>query len=326
MRALVTGAKGFVGQYLLAALAREGAETFGCCGPNDFDGRYAVIDLGDIQTLRYAVETFRPTVIFHLAAQTSIPSSLKAPLETYEANAIGSARLAEAVRGYGGPAPRIFFTSSAEVYGPRAASEYPLRETLDVRPANPYGASKAAAEAVLLGECRSFGLDVVIARTFNTIGPTQDERFVVASFAAQLARIAAGGPPHLLVGNLQAARDFLDVRDVVQAYIALARNGERGEIYNVCSGSAVSIRDVLRELIGIARVPVEVREDPARMRPAEIPLSVGDPSKLRACTGWQPELSLVRSLRDIYEAARSRFTTEYRPEGITVAREPKDEK
>lgn len=326
MRALVTGAKGFVGQYLLAALAREGAETFGCCGPKDFDGRYAVIDLSDIQTLRYAVETFRPTVIFHLAAQTSIPNSLQGPIETYEANAIGTARLTEAVRSYAGaPAPRIFFTSSAEVYGPRAASEYPLREALDVRPVNPYGASKAAAEAVLLGESRSFGLDVVIARTFNTIGPTQDERFVVASFAAQLARIAAGSSPQLLVGNLQAARDFLDVRDVVRAYIALARNGERGEIYNVCSGSAVSIRDVLRELIGIARVPVEVREDPARMRPAEIPLSVGDPSKLRACTGWQPELSLVRSLGDIYEAARSRCTG-CQSEGISVARKPKDEK
>ena len=189
-------------------------------------------------------------------------------------------------------------------YGARDAGEYPLVETLGLRPSNPYGASKAAAEAILLGEASSFGLDVVITRAFNHIGPGQDERFVVASLAAQLAHIAAGGPPQLLVGNLEAARDFLDVRDVVAAYIALARDGERGEIYNVCSGRAVTIRDVLRELIAIARVPVEVREDAGRMRGADIPLSVGNPAKLRGRTGWEPKIPLVRSLRDIYEAER----------------------
>ena len=146
---------------------------------------------------------------------------------------------------------------------------------------------------------------MVIARSFNHIGPGQRERFVVASFAAQLARIAAGAPPRLLVGNLEAARDFLDVRDVVAAYVALARDGERGEAYNVCSGRAVTIRDVLRELIGIAGVPVEVREDPQRLRPSEIPVSVGSPQKLRARTGWEPRIALVQSLRDVYEAARA---------------------
>ncbi len=305
MRALVTGARGFVGRYLLDALRREGADVFGCGGPNDSDGHHAIVDLGDIETIRCALDAFRPTVVFHLAAQTFVPDALRSPMETYEANTMGSARLAEAVRTYAGsPRPRILFTSSAEVYGARAASEYPLRERLDLRPANPYGASKAAAEAILLAEARSFGLDVVITRAFNHIGPGQDERFVVASFAAQLARIAAGGPPQLLVGDLEAARDFLDVRDVVRAYIALARDGERGEIYNVCSGGAVPIRDVLRELILIARVPVEVREDPARIRSSEVPLSVGSPEKLRARTGWEPQIPLVRSLRDVYEAAK----------------------
>jgi GDP-4-dehydro-6-deoxy-D-mannose reductase len=216
---------------------------------------------------------------------------------------MGTARLAHAVRGYAGGAPRIVFASSAEVYGARDAGEYPIVETLDLRPRNPYAASKAAAEAILLGESRSFGTDVVVARAFNHIGPGQDERFVVASFAAQLARIAAGGTPKLFVGNLETARDFLDVRDVVAAYIALARDGERGEVYNVCSGRAVAIRDVLRELIAIARAPVEVREDPERKRGgAEIPLLVGNPAKLRARTGWEPKIPLVRSLREIYEA------------------------
>jgi GDP-4-dehydro-6-deoxy-D-mannose reductase len=235
-----------------------------------------------------------------------VPESLESPLEIYEINAIGSARLAQAVREYAsnGSAPRVVFASSAEVYGARDPSDYPLQETLALRPSTPYGASKAAAEAMLLAYARSFSLDVVIGRFFNTIGPGQSERFVVASLAAQLAGIAAGGARELRVGNLAAARDFIDVRDAVAAYLALARRGETGEAYNVCTGAAVSIRDVLRELIAIARVPVEVREDPARMRSAEIPLSAGDPAKLCAQTGWSPQIPLLRSLRDIYESAR----------------------
>jgi GDP-4-dehydro-6-deoxy-D-mannose reductase len=292
MRALVTGAGGFVGPYLLDALREvANAEVF-------------EVELGDVPELRAALDAFRPSVVFHLAAQTFVPDALRAPIETYEVNAMGTARLAEAVRTCARePRPRIVFASSAEVYGARDPGEYPLRETLALRPMNPYGASKAAAEAILLGESRSLGIDVVIARGFNHIGPGQKEHFVVASLAAQLARIAAGGPPQLFVGNLDTARDFLDVRDVVAAYIELARHGERGEVYNVCSGSAVTIRDVLRELIAIAHVPVEVREDPARVRPSDIPLSVGSSQKLRARTGWAPHIPLPHSLRDVYRAA-----------------------
>ncbi|MBV9719557.1 MAG: GDP-mannose 4,6-dehydratase [Candidatus Eremiobacteraeota bacterium] len=305
MRALVTGASGFVGRYLVAALRRDGADVVACGGPHDSPAEYVRLDLSDSRTLAGALDAARPDVIFHLAAQTFVPDSLRTPIETYDANIMGTARLAQAVREYGGERRlRILFTSSAEVYGSREPSEYPLRETLDLRPSSPYGASKAAAEAVLLAEVRSFGLDVVVARAFNHIGPQQDERFVVASLAAQLARIAAGARQQLLVGNLAVARDFLDVRDVVQAYIALARDGEPGEVYNVCSGAAVTIRDVLGELIRIARVPVEVREDPARMRNTDIPLSVGDPAKLHERTGWRPARALVDSLRDIYEASR----------------------
>jgi GDP-4-dehydro-6-deoxy-D-mannose reductase len=305
MRALVTGATGFVGGYLVDALRREGAEVFPCSGPNDSAGGYIPLDLADEQTIGVAIDTARPTVIFHLAAQTFVPQALRAPVETYEVNTMGTARLAHVLRGY--PGSRLLFASSAEVYGERDASEYPLRENLDLRPSNPYGASKAAAEAIVLAEARSFKLDAVVTRAFNHIGPGQNERFVVASLAAQLARIAGGEGQRLFVGNLETARDFLDVRDVVRAYITLAREGESGEIYNVCSGAAVTIRDILGELIRIARVAVEVREDPARMRSADVPLSVGDPAKLRARTGWQPQIPLARSLRDIYEAARTGY-------------------
>jgi GDP-4-dehydro-6-deoxy-D-mannose reductase len=301
---MVTGASGFVGRYLVDALRAEGSPVLACGGPNEKGGELFPIDLADAGSLQAAVEAARPTVIFHLAAQTFVPHSLQSPLETFEINALGTTRLAEAVRRHDAdPSPRIIFTSSAEVYGVREPGEYPLRETLDLRPVNPYGASKAAAEAMLLSYSRTFELDVVIARAFNTIGPNQSQRFVVASLAHQLARIAGGAEPQMYVGNLSSARDFLDVRDVVEAYLALARRCEGAQVYNVCGGRAVTIRDVLRELIALARVPVEVREDPQRVRAVENPLSAGSPEKLRAATGWEPAIPLVRSLRDVYEAA-----------------------
>lgn len=303
MRALVTGASGFVGGYLVEALRRDGSDVLACGGPHDSNG-FFTIDLADAESLRAALEASRPDVVFHLAAQTFVPEALRSPLESLETNVLGTARLAQALRDYDAdPSPRLVFASSAEVYGPRDVNEYPLHERLDLRPGNPYGASKAAAEAILLAEASSYGLDVVIARAFNQIGPRQSERFVVASMARQLARIAGGAEPQMYVGNLAAARDFVDVRDVVEAYLALARRGEGAHIYNVCRGQAVTIRDVLRELILIAGVPVEVREDPQRMRPVETPLSVGSSERLRETTGWQPRIALTQSLRDVYEAA-----------------------
>jgi GDP-4-dehydro-6-deoxy-D-mannose reductase len=183
----------------------------------------------------------------------------------------------------------------------------PLDESAELLPANPYAASKAAAEAIALAWARSYDLDVIVARPFNHIGPGQDQRFVVASFAQQLATIAAGGPPLLHVGNLKAERDFLDVRDVAEAYIALLAYGRGGEVYNICSGRSVRIQEVLRQLIAIARVPVEVREDPERMRPSDLPVLVGYASKLRTATGWEPKRSLAQTLRDVYADAQTRL-------------------
>lgn len=316
MRALVTGASGFSGKYLVEALHRECAEILACAGPGDgADQRYFPLDLGDPASIRAALDLARPTAIFHLAAQTFVPDSFESPMQTYDVNALGCARLTQAIRDYvaaGGAMPRVIFSSSAEVYGMRDPSEFPLLETLDVRPATPYAGSKAAAEAILLSETRAFGLDAIVVRAFNHIGPGQNDRFVVPGFAAQLARIAAGGDPLLLVGNLGAARDFLDVRDVVAAYVALARDGAPGEVYNACSGAAVTIREILRMLIEIAHVPVEVREDPARMRPLDVPIFVGSHAKLTAGTGWKPHLSLDRTLRDVYAAAVAAGKTEPR--------------
>jgi GDP-4-dehydro-6-deoxy-D-mannose reductase len=257
MRALVTGATGFVGRYLIEALNEAGYETLACGGPHD--ARAMPVDVLDISSLRAALEVGRPHVVFHLAAVTFVPDSLAEPMTTYVTNVRGTANVAQAVREYmsdTGARVRVVFTSSAEVYGRQPPQAFPLRETVAPSPVNPYAASKAAAEMLLLGEARSFGLDIVIARAFNHIGPGQSDRFAVANFAAQLAQIAAGASPQLFVGNLDAKRDFLDVRDVVRAYVALARDGASGEIYNVCGGTARSMRDVLRELIIAAHVPV----------------------------------------------------------------------
>jgi GDP-4-dehydro-6-deoxy-D-mannose reductase len=302
MRALVTGASGFVGRYLVARLAADEVDVFAAGGPHD-GNTFFPIDLRDIDTLHAAFDIAQPDAVFHLAAQAFVPRAIEAPAETYEANITGTANVLAALRAWRDRSKndvRLVYVSSAEVYGAQPPERMPIDESCAPNPANPYAASKAAAEAIVLGEARTYGVDAVVTRAFNHIGPGQNERFVVPAFAAQLARIAHGADPVLLVGNLEPRRDFLDVRDVVEAYVALAQNGRRGETYNVCSASAISIREMLGELIRIANVPVEVREDPSRMRPVDVPVMYGSNDKLRAATGWAPRFSLRRTLQDVY--------------------------
>jgi GDP-4-dehydro-6-deoxy-D-mannose reductase len=306
MRALVTGGNGFVGRHLVAALRARGDFVLSAGRASDPGELDLPLDLADLSNLRAVVEIAQPEAIFHLAAQAFVPDANRDPLGTYETNALGTARLFEAARTLA-VAPRILVVSSAEVYGVRTRSEYPLAETLATSPVTPYAASKAAAEAFAFAAYHTYGIPAIVARSFNHIGPGQDARFVVPSFARQLAEIAAGAEPILHVGNLKALRDFLDVRDVVAAYIALAERGIAGACYNVCSGSPVEIEGILRRLIAIAHLPVEVREDPARMRPSDVPLSYGDNARLRAATGWAPRLSLPESLRDVYADAQARL-------------------
>ncbi|HMD01469.1 MAG TPA: GDP-mannose 4,6-dehydratase [Candidatus Baltobacteraceae bacterium] len=309
MRALVTGGNGFVGRHLTAALRALGDDVVTAGHPHAGSEADLALELADLESVRAAVSAARAEVVFHLAAQTFVPDATRDPLRTYDVNVLGTARLYEALHEVydARQAPRVVVTSSGEVYGAREGAELPLRESLAPRPATAYAAAKAGAEAIALAAGHTYGIPTIVTRAFNHIGPGQSERFAVAAFASGLAAIAAGGPARLPVGNLETQRDFLDVRDVVGAYLALAERGVPGEIYNVCSGRPVAIGEVLRQLITIAHVPVEVREDPARVRASDVPVAYGDNAKLRALTGWEPHYSLARSLRDVYADARERL-------------------
>jgi GDP-4-dehydro-6-deoxy-D-mannose reductase len=302
MRALVTGGSGFVGTHLCRLLRERGDEVVVAGRAHEGGSVDVVLELDDPASIRRAVDAATPDTVFHLAAQAFVPDSVRDPLHTYDVNALGTARLFDALRERATP-PRVVVVSSAEVYGSRQRADYPLREILAPAPATPYAASKVAAEAIAQAAWRSYGVPAIVARAFNHIGAGQDPRFAIPAFALQLARVAAGGSPLVKVGNLETSRDFLDVRDVVAAYVALAERGRPGETYNVCSGTPVWLKEMLRRLILIAGVAVEVREDPERMRPSDVPTSYGDPGKLQADTGWEPRRSLDRSLRDVYEDA-----------------------
>lgn len=304
MRALVTGGNGFVGRYLVAELRTRGIETLSAARYVEGADIDLPLDLADLENVRGVVEVANADVIYHLAAQAFVPAATRAPLETYDTNVAGTARLVDAIRALPAQSwPRLIFISSGEVYGSRVAADLPLSEMLAPLPATPYAASKVAAEAIVLASARTYGLRVLVTRAFNHIGPGQSEVFAVAAFAKRLANIAAGGDARFPVGNLSAERDFLDVRDVVRAYADLGLGGRDGEIYNVCSGVPRKMEDVLRALVTIARVGVEIREEPELTRPVDVPIAFGDNAKLKAATGWQAEYGFARSLRDVYESA-----------------------
>ena len=308
MRVLITGAHGFVGRHLAGTLRDRGHEVILADRRSAEDG--LVLDVTDPLTVRGVFELTRPDAVAHLAGQAFVPASLEDPGATFAVNAQGTLHVLDAARALAdeGRSPRVLVVSSAEVYGVQPRDAYPLRESASPSPRNPYAASKVAAEALTLGYVRSFGLDAVVTRAFNHIGAGQDERFAATAFAVQLARVAAGGDRTVLVGNLDACRDFLDVRDVCAAYAALLEGGgTAGEIYNVCSGRATTMRELLRTLITISAVPVEVREDPERMRPADVPVSLGDATKLHAATDWTPRIPLTAALRSVYDDARTRM-------------------
>jgi len=312
MRALVTGADGFVGQWLVRALLEAGDDVAGMTRGDharfttlDVKSATAVrwlcADVLDPNTLSEVVKAAKPQVVYHLAAQASVAASLRDPAGTVETNVVGTANLLETVR-MESPDATVVTVGSAEVYGDVTQDELPIREDALLRPNNPYAGSKAAAEVLALQYSQSGWLRVVATRSFNHTGPGQSTAFAAAAFAKQFADIARGKqPPVLRHGNLSAQRDFLDVRDVVAAYRLLASRGHPGTAYNICSGRAVSMHHVVETIGRLVDRPVELREDPARMRAIDTPIIVGDASLMQRDTGWEPTIPLERTLRDLYE-------------------------
>jgi GDP-4-dehydro-6-deoxy-D-mannose reductase len=285
---LVTGGGGFVGPHLLAALEARGVS--------------ADVDVTDLAELTELVRTFRPRAVAHLAALSSVAESWTAAGEVWRVNALGTVTLLAAVAAEA-PAARVLAVSSGEVYG--RAEVVPTPEDAPVAPLSPYAASKAAAEIACGQAARATGLDVVIARAFPHIGPGQDERFAVGSWTRAIARLELEGGGVLRVGNLDVRRDFTDVRDVVRAYAALLDLGVPAGVYNVCSGTAVGLREVLASLLELAEVEVEVVTDEQLVRPADVPVLAGDPRRLEDATGWTPEIPLSQSLEDALREART---------------------
>jgi GDP-4-dehydro-6-deoxy-D-mannose reductase len=315
VRILVTGAAGFVGGHLLAHLraARPDAELHGLVLPAGAAAwrapegvRVVEADLEDPAQAARAIEASRPARIVHLAGQASVHRSWADPAGTLRTNVLGVVHLLDAVR-QTGLAPAVLVVGSADEYGPAPASEQPLRETAPLRPASPYAVSKVAQAALAGLYGPAGGLRVVTTRTFPHTGPGRGEMFAESSFARQIAEIEAGlREPVVEVGNLDAIRDFSDVRDVVRAYDRLLESGRAGEAYNVCSGRGRRIGELLEALLAASTARVEVRVDPARLRPADVPALVGDPSKLAAETGWQPRIPLEKTLGDLLDDWRAR--------------------
>lgn len=305
MRIFLTGATGFAGSHLVERLLADGHQLFALVHVATSHQQLPVHplvqeipgDLLNLPSLKRAVATSRPDVIFHLAGQASPAVSWQDPAFTLAVNAGGTANLLEAAVALGHP--RVVIVSSAEIYGRIGADMLPLTENSVPRPLHPYGISKVAAGQLTAVYWQRYQLPVVEARPFNHIGPRQTPGFVVPDFASQLASIRLGQKKAIMsVGNLDAQRDFTDVRDVAAAYVDLAENGRPGESYLICSGQAVSIRDLLFTLIDLAQLEVEVRQDPARMRPSDTPCLYGSYAKIEEHCGWRPKIALRQSLAD----------------------------
>lgn len=306
MRVLVTGAGGFVGRHLSRMWQEQvpTAELWGLVWRKEEAANFlpncVSLDLRDAKAVQEVCQRVAPEWVVHLAAQSFVPEALRNPRETWASNCWGTLHLLEALR-EGGFTGRFLFVGSGDQYGNIEESDLPVRENRPLWPRNPYAASKAAAELLCYQYSQSYGLDVILARPFNHIGPGQSARFVISDFARQVARIALGlQEPLLSVGNLAVTRDFLDVRDVVDAYRALLERGRTGEAYNICSGVEVCVADLVKALVGLSSRPIEVRLDPARLRPTDTARFWGSHEKLTQHTGWQPKRDILVTLKEVF--------------------------
>lgn len=319
-RILITGCTGFVGGYLVeqCRIRYPQAKLFGLSEhptfhtttPGMSDVKLLVADITQPEAICQVVAQSQPDLIIHLAAQSSVSASWTDPFGTLKVNAGGTIHLLEALRSER-LTPRIVLVGSGEQYGMVRPEDNPIREECPLRPANPYAVSKAVQDLYGYQYFVAYGLPILRARPFNHFGPRQTSAFVVANFARQIALIEAKkAEPVLSVGNLQARRDFLPVEDIVAAYLAVAEQGQPGEAYNIGSGQARSIKAILDLLLTIAGTSIQLREDPARLRPVDVPLLEADTSRLRADTSWKPTVQFEFALQRTLDYWRTVVTTE----------------
>ncbi|NIT35209.1 MAG: NAD-dependent epimerase/dehydratase family protein [candidate division Zixibacteria bacterium] len=316
MKVLITGITGFAGSHLADyALARGGVQVFGTArwrSPSQnieqIVDKITVIDadLRDASSVDSLVVDIKPDWIFHLAAQSYVVSSWKVPSETITTNIVGTVNVFEAVR-RAKYSPRMLVACSSEEYGFVKPEEIPITEENALRPLSPYGVSKVGQDLLSYQYFKSYGTDVVRTRAFNHTGPRRGRVFVCSDFAIQIVEAQNGLRPYVSVGNVDAVRDFADVRDVVRAYWLALEKGEAGEVYNICTGKGYSIREVLAKLMAVSGADVEVRQDPKRLRPSDVPLLIGDNAKFSGRTGWHPEIPFEQTLSDIFDYWRQRI-------------------
>ncbi len=319
MKILITGIAGFVGRYLVEQLTGEGAgessnEILGIDIkldsaiaqriPDHVDLLEA--DLTDPKKVKKIIAGFKPREIYHLAAQSSVSYSWKNPVDTFRVNVFGGINILESIKDCS-PSCKILMVCTAEEYSEAGGKEKPIDENFKIYPRNPYAISKAALDFFSTVYSEAYGMPVLVARSFNHIGPGQSDRFVASDFARQIALIEKGRQrPLIKVGNLEAWRDFLDVRDVVRAYISLVSRGKVGGVYNVCSGRKTKISDLLDMLLSLSsRKDIKVKTDSSKFRPIDIATVYGDNKKLRAHTGWSPEYSIKNTLSDTLQYWRN---------------------
>lgn len=298
MKALVTGASGFAGSHLVTHLAGCGDEvvTTDRTGPDP-------LDITDRAAVHEALAAHRPDVVYHLAAFTHVGESFDAPEQVLRVNVEGTANVLDASRAAG--VGRVVVVGSSEEYGTVDPADLPLSEETPLRPSSPYAASKIAASYLALQAWLGGGLETIRVRAFNHTGPGQSPKFLVAALAQRVAEAERDGTTAIPIGSTAPIRDINDVRDIVRAYRLLAEHGEPGDVYNICSGTGVSVADIAGALLALARTDVKLVPDPALVRPVDIPVLVGDASKLREATGWQPTFTLAQTLADVLDDARS---------------------
>ncbi|MFI5265616.1 MAG: GDP-mannose 4,6-dehydratase [Candidatus Levyibacteriota bacterium] len=300
-KALITGITGFAGSFLSELLLEHGYEVHGTSlssTKSNSPTHIKTLDLLDKKATEQYVQEVSPDVIFHLAALTSPADSFSNPEQTITNNIAAEINVLEAVR-LGNFSPRILVMSSAEVYGLVSSKDLPINEGTPLKPVSPYAVSKIAQDFLGLQYHLSYNMDIIRVRPFNHIGPRQAPGFVVPSFAKQIAEIEKKKTETVIkVGNLDAKRDFTDVRDMVKAYLLLSEKGKAGEVYNIGSGKSYRIGEILDSLLAMSTVKIETRVDPSRLRPSDTPDIYSDNTKIEEATDWKPQIPLAQTLQD----------------------------